>query len=178
MPCSEPYPETFLCACFCPCREGGRANSMWIFVQLVLVLLGEVQSLPCQSSCMIACPGRKNRVCHSSKCTELTGQRQKFFFSFFFSESKKLLQLPHCQKYQKVTSMSHVTLGEDGGWWALGWYVYRIWPSVSKFKGIPLSTCIRERFPWSQKFHCVARGPVKDCFIMRRTGEKVGDLFK
>lgn len=41
--------------------------------------------------------------------------KTKVFFFFFFSESKKLLQLPHCQKYQKVTSMSHVTLGEDGG---------------------------------------------------------------
>lgn len=119
MPCSEPYPETFLCACFCPCREGGRANSMWIFVQLVLVLLGEVQSLPCQSSCMIACPGRKNRVCHSSKCTELTGQRQKFFFSFFFLKARNFFNFHIVRSIKRSPACLMLLwgkMGADGLW--------------------------------------------------------------
>lgn len=44
-------------------------------------------------------------------------------------------------------------------------------PQFQKSKAFLLGHA-SERFPWSQKFHRMAKGPVKDCFITRRTRRK------
>lgn len=79
-------------------REQTACESL---AQLVLMLLGDAQRLPQQPWCKKACPGRKNRVLHTSKHSELAGQRQDPFFlkarNFFnFHIVRSLERSPAC----------------------------------------------------------------------------------
>lgn len=161
------------CTFVCPCREGREQTACESLVQLVLVLLGEAQSLPRQPTYMIACLRRRNRVCHTSK--KLRADRTKAgrapLFFFFFLKARNFFNFHIVRRIKRSPACLMLLwgkIGADGLW---GGMFIESDPQFRDSKAFLLAHASGRDF-LSQKFRRVARRPVKDCFIMRRTGRK------
>lgn len=110
---------------------------------------------------------------HFKKNSELTGQRQEepLFFFFFFLKARNFFNFHIVRRIKRSPACLMLLwgkIGADGLW---GGMFIESDPQFRDSKAFLLAHASGRDF-LSQKFRRVARRPVKDCFIMRRTGRK------
>lgn len=172
-PHSPPHPKSCSSVHVClSLQRGERANSTWKFSPAGACAAGGGSDAAPTAHLHDSLSEEKEQCATLQKNSELTGQRQEEpLFFFFFLKARNFFNFHIVRRIKRSPACLMLLwgkIGADGLW---GGMFIESDPQFRDSKAFLLAHASGRDF-LSQKFRRVARRPVKDCFIMRRTGRK------